>query len=133
MSAGGTTNGPDLTFTTGGGPPPPAPTVANSAAGSVSAAGATITGDVGPNGSATDYRVEYGTTAAYGSTTTWTAAGAGLTAVPVSVPLTGLTSSTTYHARLVAVSAGGTTNGPDLTFTTGDLPPSVSGHVGRAR
>jgi hypothetical protein len=39
----------------------------------------------------------------------------------VSVPLTGLTSSTTYHARLVATSAGGTTNGPDLTFTTGDL------------
>ena len=43
------------------------------------------------------------------------------------MPLTGLTSSTTYHARLVATSAGGTTNGPDLIFTTGDLPPSVSG------
>ncbi len=127
VSAGGTTNGPDLTFTTGGGPPPPAPSVANTAAGSVGVAGATITGEVGPNGSATDYRVEYGTTTSYGSTTPPTAAGAGLTAIGVSVPLSGLTSSTTYHARLVAVSAGGTTNGPDLTFTTGDLPPSVSG------
>ena len=44
----------------------------------------------------------------------------------MSVPLTGLTSTTTYHARLVAVSAGGTTNGPDLVFTTGDVPPSVA-------
>ena len=43
------------------------------------------------------------------------------------VPLTGLLSTTTYHARLVAVSAGGTTNGPDLVFTTGDIPPSVTG------
>ena len=126
VSAGGTTNGPDLTFTTGGGPPPPAPSVATSAAGSVGVAGATVTGDVNPNGSATDYRVEYGTTTSYGSQTTAVAAGSGSSAVAVSVPLTGLTSSTTYHARLVAVSAGGTTNGPDLTFTTGDLPPSVT-------
>ena len=44
--------------------------------------------------------------------------------------MTGLLSSTTYHARLVATSAGGTTNGPDLVFTTGDVAPSVTGHVG---
>ena len=54
-------------------------------------------------------------------------AGSGSSAVAASVPLSGLTSSTTYHARLVADSAAGTTYGPDLTFTTGDLPPSVSG------
>ncbi len=118
VSAGGTTNGPDLTFTTADLPP----TVANSAAGSVTASGATVTGDVTPNGLATTYRVEYGTTAAYGSQTTPVSAGLGSGPVAVSVPLSGLTSSTTYHARLVAVSAGGTTNGPDLTFTTGDLP-----------
>ena len=80
-----------------------------------------------PNRVATTYLVEYGTTASYGSQTTAVAAGSGSSAVAVSVPLTGLTSSTTYHARLVATSAGGTTNGPDLTFTTGDLPPSVTG------
>ena len=40
MSAGGTTNGPDLTFTTTGAPPPPAPSIANTAAGSVGTAGA---------------------------------------------------------------------------------------------
>ena len=68
-SAGGTTNGPDLTFTTDALPPSPPPTISGSAAGSPTAAGATVSGDVTPNGSATTYRVEYGTTAAYGSQT----------------------------------------------------------------
>ena len=130
-SAGGTTTGPDVTFTTGDGPPPPAPAVANTAAGSLTTSGATVTGDVTPNGSATDYRVEYGTTAAYGSQTPVVSAGSGASPVAVSVPLTGLTASTTYHARLVAVSAAGTTTGPDLTFTTADPPlppaPAVTG------
>ena len=122
-STGGTTYGPDLTFTTGDLPP----SVSGTAAGSLTTSGATISGDVNPNRVATTYKVEYGTTASYGSQTTAVSAGAGSSAVAASVPLTGLTSSTTYHARLVATSAGGTTNGPDLTFTTGDLPPSVSG------
>ena len=95
VSAGGTTNGPDLTFTTGDLPP----SVATTAAGSVTTSGATISGDVTPNRLATTYRVEYGTTTSYGSQTTAVAAGAGSSAVAVSVPLTGLTSSTTYHAR----------------------------------
>ena len=122
MSAGGTTNGPDLVFTTGDLPP----SVANTAVGSITTSGATVSGDVSPNRVATSYQVEYGTTLAYGSQTAPVSAGSGSAAVAASVPLTGLLSSTTYHARLVATSAGGTTNGPDLTFTTGDLPPSVS-------
>ena len=80
-----------------------------------------------PNRVATTYRVEYGTTVAYGSQTSAVSAGSGSSAVAVSVPLSGLTSSTTHHARLVADSAAGTTYGPDLTFTTADLPPSVTG------
>ena len=80
-----------------------------------------------PGGAATEYRVEYGTSVSYGSATPWTAAGSGVTPVPVGVPLTGLPSSTTHHARLVARNAGGTTAGPDLTFTTGDLPPTILG------
>ena len=120
-SAGGATNGPDLTFTTGDLPP----SVATTAAGSVTTSGATISGDVTPNRVATTYRVEYGTTTSYGSQTTAVAAGSGSSAVAVSVPLSGLSPATTYHARLVATSAGGTTNGPDLTFTTGDPPPAT--------
>ena len=97
-SAGGTTNGPDLTFTTGSGPPPPAPAVTGTASGSLTATGAAITGSVGPNGGATDYRVEYGTTASYGSATASTSAGSGALDVVASVPLTGLASSTAYQA-----------------------------------
>ncbi len=123
VSAGGTTNGPDLVFTTADLPP----SVANTSAGSVTTGGATVSGDVNPNRVATTYTVEYGTTILYGSQTAPVSAGAGSAAVAASIPLTGLTSSTTYHARLVAVSAGGTTYGPDLIFTTGDIPPSVSG------
>ncbi len=125
QSPKGTVQGPDLTFTTSA--PTAQPTVTGSVAGSVTTAGATISGSVGPGGAATEYRVEYGTTASYGSATAWTSAGSGVTAVPVGVALTGLTSSTGYHARLVARNAGGTTNGPDLTFTTADLPPTILG------
>ncbi len=121
-SAGGTTNGPDLTFTTN----TPAPSVANTSIGSITAGGATVSGDVNPNGGATTYRVEYGLTAAYGSVTSSTSAGSGLGTVPAAVPITGLTASTAYHARLVAQSSAGTTNGPDLTFTTGAGPPAPS-------
>ena len=128
-SAGGTTNGPDLTFTTGTAPQPVAPGISGSAAGSITAAGATISADITPNGSATTYTVEYGTTPSYGAATTAASAGSGSSAVGVSTPVTGLASSTQYHARVVATSVGGTTNGPDLTFTTAaaPTPPGTGG------
>ena len=126
-SAAGTTNGPDLVFTTADLPP----SVTGTSVGSVTTTGATVSGNVNPNRVATTYKVEYGTTVAYGSVTSSVAAGSGGSAVAVSVPLTGLSLSSTYHARLVAVSAGGTTNGPDLVFTTGTPAPSVAGTVGR--
>jgi len=101
--------------------------VDGSAVGSITESGAAASGDVTPYGVATTYRVEYGATTAYGSVTPWTSAGAGTGAVAVSVPITGLAAAKTYHARLVAQSAGGTTNGPDLSFTTAiqaKLPPA---------
>ncbi len=92
-----------------------APQVAASAVGSITQSGATVSADVTPNGLATTYKVEYGPTASYGSATSSTAAGAGGDPVSVSVPITGLSSSSTYHARLVATNAGGNTQaGKDL-------------------
>jgi hypothetical protein len=44
--------------------------------------------------------------------------GAGSAPVAVNAALTGLQAGRTYHFRLVAVNAGGTSNGPDRTFTT---------------
>ena len=46
--------------------------------------------------------------------------------VPVSAPLTGLTPATTYHYRLVAKNASGTSNGSDGVFTTASPPVVVT-------
>ena len=41
---------------------------------------------------------------------------------PVVVNVPNLLPGTTYHYRLVATNGGGTTYGPDMTFTTGEYP-----------
>jgi Calx-beta domain-containing protein len=79
---------------------------------------ATLNASINPNGKATTYRFEYGTTTAYGSTTPTTAAGSGTSAVAVSAAITGLTAGKTYHFRVVATSPAGTTNGADQAFNS---------------
>ena len=101
------------------------PTATTGSSSKLAQSSATVSGTVNPNGTDTSYHFEYGTTASYGSSTPSTDAGAGTADVPVSADLTGLTSSTTYHFRLVAVSSAGTTNGADQTFTT-TTPPAVT-------
>lgn len=98
----------------------PAPLVTTSAATSVSASAATLNGTVNPEGAPTTYQFQYGTTTAYGSAAPATAASAGngTSAVSETASLTGLTASATYHFRVVATNASGTTDGPDETFTT---------------
>jgi hypothetical protein len=113
-NANGTTDGSDATFTTKA-----APGVTTGAATGITSTGATVKGTVNPHGSDTTYYFQYGTDTTYGSSTTPASAGAGSTAVSVSASLGGLASSTTYHDRLVATNASGsTTLGGDRTFTT---------------
>ena len=114
---GGTSTGSDLSFTTGD-----KPSVTTAAASSVLDTTATLNGSVTPNRLSTTYHFEYGTTTSYGSTTSDTSAGSGTSGVAASANLSGLAPSTTYHFRLVATNAGGTTSGSDLTLTTGDKP-----------
>ncbi len=97
-------------------PAPPAATAA--AATDLTLTTATIPGTVDPNGAPTTYRVEYGTTTSYGLQTTIRDAGDGADPVTVSVPLTGLTSDTTYHYRLVATNAAGIGRSADRTLRT---------------
>ena len=97
------------------------------AASGISANGATVTGTVDPNGAATTYEIQYGTTTSYGLRSTTRNAGAGTAPVAVSVPLGGLTPNTVYHFRLVARNAAGVTNSGDRAFRTlAALPPVVS-------
>jgi hypothetical protein len=75
---------------------------------------------VNPNGGKVSAcNLEYGTTTSYGSSAPCTPSpGSGTSAVAVSAAVTGLTSGTTYHFRVSATNAGGTSNGSDQTFTT---------------
>jgi hypothetical protein len=96
----------------------PVPEVDAGASPAPQASGETVNGSVDPDGQATTYHFEYGTTTSYGSSTSTASAGSGWVPVPVSSELTGLASSTTYHYRVVATNEAGTTDGPDGTFKT---------------
>ena len=85
---------------------------------------ASLAGTVNPGGQLTSYAFQYGTTTAYGQQSALTSAGSGTADVPVRADLAGLTSGTTYHYRVIATNATGTTVGADRTFqTTGTAPP----------
>jgi hypothetical protein len=94
------------------------PTAVTGSASGISAVTATLNGTVNPNGAATTYYFEYGTSTAYGTNTAPTSAGAGSTPVSVTANVSGLNPSTTYHFQLVATSAEGSSLGGDSTFST---------------
>ena len=98
------------------------PGVAGTAATGVTSEGATLGALASPRSQATTYVVEYGTTTAYGAQTTAASAGAGAAPLAVGVPVASLDPGTTYHFRVVATNASGTTTGADATFTTSATP-----------
>ncbi|HEY2333635.1 MAG TPA: RHS repeat-associated core domain-containing protein [Solirubrobacterales bacterium] len=106
----------------------PAPIVTTEAAASVTEAGATLKGQVNPHGYATTYQFEYGLTTSYGTKVPATAesVGSGITNVAVSKAISGLKGNTTYHYRVSATNAYGTTPGLDKTFTTPKLPSATT-------
>lgn len=95
------------------------PAVVTLPATNVTGATATLNGTVNPNGFATNYHFEWGTTTSYGNNTPTLSAGSGSTNVSVSADISGLIGGQTYHFRLVGVNSDGTSNGADLTFTPG--------------
>lgn len=88
----------------------------------ITAHGATLAGTVNPDGFATMYHFEYGTTASYGKSSTVASAGAGADPTVVTATIGGLAAGVTYHYRLVATSAGGTVSTGNGTFTTRNVP-----------
>jgi purple acid phosphatase-like protein/hemolysin type calcium-binding protein len=103
-----------------------APTVVTGAASSVAATSAVVSGTIGPGGEETSWYVEYGTSTGYGSRTTARSAGNGTAQVDVTAELRSLTTGATYHYRVVATNASGTTRGTDQTFTTRAAPAVVT-------
>jgi len=115
-SAIGETVGGPVSFTT----PPLPPTVTTGTATEIKDTQATLHGTVNPNGAETSYYLQYGETTAYGKQIPLTPAdiGSGSGNVEVAQNLTELAPTTTYHYRLVAANAGGTSIGEDATFRT---------------
>jgi hypothetical protein len=109
----------DNTFTTSAAPDTTPPVLSLINAGAITNISATITW--GTNESATA-QIDYGLTAAYGSSTTLIAT----LSNSHSVALTGLAASTAYHYRVKSADAAGNlaTSG-DLTFTTAAVPDTT--------
>jgi hypothetical protein len=118
-SDAGTSRGADQTFSTVS-----APSAVTGSASSIAPTSANLNGAVTPNGQATTWYFEYGTSTSYGSKTAAKSAGSGTGSVNVSASIAGLRRTTTYHYRLVATNASGTTVGGDRSFST-SLSPSV--------
>ena len=106
------------TVTVSGGPEKPS--VTTEAASGVAETEATLNGKVDPHEQATTYWFEWGMTESYGQETPLPHESAGSGGAPVlkSAPITGLAPETTYHFRMVAENATGTTEGADRTFRT---------------
>ncbi|REJ85131.1 MAG: hypothetical protein DWQ36_14715 [Acidobacteria bacterium] len=116
-NSGGTSNGNTLNFNTTACPQPP-PTVTTNAATSIGQTSATLNASVDPNGSSTTVFFDYGTTPGLGSTVTHGGIGSGTSPVSTPQSLTGLSCGTQYYFRARASSAGGSTNGATLSFST---------------
>src|SRR6266571_5650877 len=82
-----------------------APTVSTAPATSVGTTDAKLNGSLNPNGQATTWYFEYGTSTGYGLKTPTKNAGSGTKSTDVSESVSKLAAETTYHFRLVATNA----------------------------
>ncbi len=121
----GTSVGSDGVFTVAGPPPPSVTTGTPAPLGSYTA---TLNGVVNPDGLQTTAHFEYGSNAAFSSSTATQTIAAGTTGQNVSAKITGLPPRHTYEVRLVATSPAGTTTGTPVEFRMGaKLRPSSLG------
>ena len=117
----GITRGSDQTVST-----PALPAVGQSAATDVTQTTATLSASIRPGFRATTYRFEYGRTDSYGSNTPESVlVGYDNSVHPAPATISALSAGTTYHYRIIATNAIGTTTAPDQAFTTAPLttPP----------
>jgi hypothetical protein len=104
------------------------PALETDPASSVVARSATLHATVNPDGATiTECDFEYGPPPGYGTSVPCSSSpGSGNTPIPVSATVTSLQPASSYHFRVVAKNAGGSSVGPDLPLTTasagGPLP-----------
>jgi hypothetical protein len=117
-------SGADQTFTT----TTSAPTVVSESASGIGPTSATLNATVNPNARlVTSCVFEWGTSTGYGSSAPCTPSpGSGQNKVSVTASIEGLAANTTYHFRISATNAEGTSRGSDLSFKTPAAVPVIS-------
>jgi len=115
MNSAGMMRGSDLTFTTLSAMGPPI--VTTNPATNVASSSATLNGSLDPHGLTTTVQFQWGTTTSYVHTTS-VQTQTGNTYRNIAANISGLTTHTTYHFRIVATNSAGTRLGSDRTFTT---------------
>ncbi len=117
-------DGADQSFTTLPGPP----SAVTGQPSAVSETDATLNGTVNPGGgTVSDCHFDWGSTSAYGNSAPCAQSQvSGSSNAAVSAGLSNLAANTTYHFRVVAVNAAGTSDGADQSFTTLSTPPTVA-------
>jgi hypothetical protein len=127
VNEAGRTPGTEGTFTTAAPQPPSAMT---GEASEISQSGAAITGTVNANGLPTTYTFEVGSEVVGGvpvySTPAYGEAGSEAVSTGVRLALSSLLPGTTYHYRVTATNADGTSHGADRTFTTPGYPSPIA-------
>jgi hypothetical protein len=114
-NSAGTRYGNDRTFTTLSATGPPV--VTTNPATNVTSSSATLNGSLDPHGLTTSVYFQYGTTTSYGHTTPMQSQ-TGNTYRNIGANISGLSTHTTYHFRILATNSTGTRFGSDRTFTT---------------
>ena len=94
------------------------PGISNVAASTLSRTESKLGATIKPNGSATTYYFEYGTTTSYGNKTGAKEISGIVESETISATISGLKEATLYHYRVVALNSKGTHTGTDQTFTT---------------
>ena len=98
-----------------------APTITGASIANITSTGATLSAEIYPHGEITTYRVEYGPTNTYGSSTPEASISVQHGPASIQAVLTGLAPNGEYHYRIVATNETGSEQSPDGTFTTGEV------------
>src|ERR1700728_4265468 len=97
-----------------------APTITGASVANITSTSATVSAEIYPHGEVTTYRVEYGPSNTYGSSTPEASVSAQHGPASIQAQLTGLAPNSEYNYRIVATDGAGSEQSPDVTFTTGE-------------
>ena len=97
-----------------------APTIAGPSVANITSTGATVNAEIYPHGEVTIYRVEYGLSDSYGSSTAEASISAQHGSAGIRAQLTGLVPDSEYHYRIIATNKAGSEQSAGVMVITGE-------------